>query len=343
MKDFIDYYELLGVSPRASTELINKAYRISAKNVHPDTGGSEAEFIRLQTAYETLIDDFKRREYDEIYTRVETLRYRNSGKENHNYEEQFQSTSTTNKTAPRKSETTTFQEPKKKKSLRSYIVIGFVLLSISAKLYNNISFTDDHEEVPYYFNETEESHTHSYENESSTEAIGNLVDVDEVVSNIESDETHEKGAFKTQGIETLDISTDFTEELTHKNVRLTVGFYSKHISQLIQLEKELELGSEVWEFGSDSEIVSFSAKEFQMWDNQLNEIYGVLREQLPRDMFIILRDSQRQWIKNRDQIANEAIIDFKGGSWESAVFDSARAKETRERCYWFLNNFKGLE
>ncbi len=68
------YYELLGVSPEASTKDVKSAFRRQAKKIHPDTAGSgraeegmrsrEAAMRRLLEAYRVLSDPEKRRAYD---------------------------------------------------------------------------------------------------------------------------------------------------------------------------------------------------------------------------------------------------------------------------------------
>lgn len=60
----VDYYELLGVGPGASTSEIKSAYRSLAKVMHPDAGGTSGTFRALQEAYETLSDPELRAEYD---------------------------------------------------------------------------------------------------------------------------------------------------------------------------------------------------------------------------------------------------------------------------------------
>ena len=57
-------YDVLGVSRDASAKDIKKAYFELAKVEHPDKGGSEEKFKKIQTAYEVLSDDEKRRHYE---------------------------------------------------------------------------------------------------------------------------------------------------------------------------------------------------------------------------------------------------------------------------------------
>ena len=62
-----DYYQILGLSPNASSEDIKKAYRSLALKYHPDRNQSkdaEEKFKEITAAYGVLIDETKRREYD---------------------------------------------------------------------------------------------------------------------------------------------------------------------------------------------------------------------------------------------------------------------------------------
>ena len=59
-----NYYQVLGVSENASQEEIKKAFKEKSKITHPDKGGSEEEFKKINNAYSTLSDKNKRNEYD---------------------------------------------------------------------------------------------------------------------------------------------------------------------------------------------------------------------------------------------------------------------------------------
>ncbi len=74
-EDVPDHYATLGLDRRCSSAQIRAAYRVLARQHHPDLNGSSRESVSrtqiLNAAYETLSDPEKRRGYDRILAAAE--------------------------------------------------------------------------------------------------------------------------------------------------------------------------------------------------------------------------------------------------------------------------------
>lgn len=77
-KDFIDYYEVLEVSPKATSETIERVFRYLAHRYHPDTSNTndKEKFNRLVEANQVLKDPVARAEFD-----IEFAKYQSGKKE----------------------------------------------------------------------------------------------------------------------------------------------------------------------------------------------------------------------------------------------------------------------
>src|ERR1700712_4010406 len=66
---FIDYYKVLGLDKKATTEDIKKAYRKLARKYHPDLNPNNKDanktFQEINEANEVLSDPEKRKKYDQ--------------------------------------------------------------------------------------------------------------------------------------------------------------------------------------------------------------------------------------------------------------------------------------
>jgi curved DNA-binding protein CbpA len=75
---FVDYYEVLQLSPNATSETVERVYRMLAKRFHPDNqdSGDAQRFAEVQRAYDTLADPPTRAAYDVKYDENRALTWK---------------------------------------------------------------------------------------------------------------------------------------------------------------------------------------------------------------------------------------------------------------------------
>src|SRR5208282_309281 len=75
---FIDYYEILEISPNANSGTIERMFRYLAQRYHPDNpdSGDRSLFDAIMEAYDTLRDPIKRVQYDIEHKDHSSLRWK---------------------------------------------------------------------------------------------------------------------------------------------------------------------------------------------------------------------------------------------------------------------------
>lgn len=72
---------------------------------------------------------------------------------------------------------------------------------------------------------------------------------------------------------------------------------------------------------------------YKLWDDALNHVWGVLKDNLSEDEFAQLLDGQRTWIDAKEKAVEEAGKEVEGGSMYPLVVNSEAARITEERVY----------
>ena len=54
-------------------------------------------------------------------------------------------------------------------------------------------------------------------------------------------------------------------------------YYKEYFVRLNELRQRLDNEVTIWGNGSTRDILAYSQKEYELWDDLLNEIYGVLK------------------------------------------------------------------
>ena len=91
-------------------------------------------------------------------------------------------------------------------------------------------------------------------------------------------------------------------------------------------------------FGNEGRLEYSSPKKeaedrWQVWGSLLNNIYGVLKNQLPAEEMKGLQTDLRNWLFHRDGMALKASEKYKGGTAEQPEYVLVLADLTEQRCY----------
>lgn len=163
----------------------------------------------------------------------------------------------------------------------------------------------------------------------NTSIAGNTgTDTNDIVSDGKTKDTNEK----------VDISNNVPvkdEEIA--NITPSVSMKVEYQRKLNETKKEMdELEAED---PSTYAMKNVEGTRYDVWDELLNEVYGVLQEQLSTEEMEQLRKEQREWIKYRDYTAKEASLKYKDGTIENLEYTAVLVNLTEERCYELVEDY----
>lgn len=84
---------------------------------------------------------------------------------------------------------------------------------------------------------------------------------------------------------------------------------------------------------TQSEMNSSSYIPYQIWDTELNSLWGRLEKALGEGQMQAVRDDEVNWISIKDKVAEEALISFEGGSMYPMMLNGEKSRITRNRAY----------
>ncbi len=121
---------------------------------------------------------------------------------------------------------------------------------------------------------------------------------------------------------------------------------SKVKSQYIQRMKKIDSESKKLDKEYDSDRGStqagmngISGEQAKLYDDELNEIYDYLKQNLSKEKAKELEKSEMAWIKEKENKIAEIKKQYNGGSVLPLMVNSEVAKESKERCYYLIDNY----
>ena len=190
--------------------------------------------------------------------------------------------------------------------------------------YNGLEDTTD-TELPFYalYNVEQEYgfSSYDYSQENSNDASGN-------------EEANPNGmSSDSEGANSSDTGSDSGEISAAKE--LAEASLRGARERVDVLEEKLESG-----YLSQIEMNQTSYKIYTIWDDQLNYIWKLMKENLSEDQMKDILTEQRAWIKKKEQKVKEAGAECEGGSLQPLIENTEAAELTRERAYELLDYFK---
>jgi uncharacterized protein YecT (DUF1311 family) len=111
------------------------------------------------------------------------------------------------------------------------------------------------------------------------------------------------------------------------------GTQQEYIAKLDAIEAGLKDLRPLYDEGTTVSMIDATTEEYQRWDKALNEIYTELKQQLSASEMADLKEKQLAWITYRDETADEASLEFEGGTMEPLEYTAVLGSVTKDRCY----------
>lgn len=80
------------------------------------------------------------------------------------------------------------------------------------------------------------------------------------------------------------------------------------------------------------EMVEYSGRMYEVSDDCLNELWNLIRYNVPEDKYVEILEEQRAWIKEKEEKAKKIADVYAGGSMASVDINDTLAQLTMERC-----------
>lgn len=119
--------------------------------------------------------------------------------------------------------------------------------------------------------------------------------------------------------------------------KVTENIKEEYLKKLNETKKEID-AMEATDTSTYA-LKDLAGNRWELWDDLLNEVYGVLEEQLSTEEMDQLREEQRNWLTYRDDTALEASLKYKGGTQEHLEYVTVLGNLTEERCYELVEEY----
>ncbi|OZU87606.1 hypothetical protein CIL03_16080 [Virgibacillus indicus] len=161
----------------------------------------------------------------------------------------------------------------------------------------------------------------------------------ENASNTDMTETDNSDSGDNNANEKVDTSNDVTAKEENPDTNITASLKEEYLKKLNDAKNKVE---EMRKNPIDDTTFALKKVEgdaYDILDGLLNEIYGVLENQLTKEEMDLLRIEQREWLDYRDHTAKEASLKYEGGTMEQYEYVRVENNLTEERCFELVEDY----
>lgn len=159
-------------------------------------------------------------------------------------------------------------------------------------------------------------------NSQNTENVQNTESQSEVAANTE-----------TETMSNTENDTEYDSQEPSETQTPTTGDAYDIEADIEELErKEAELVEKSNTDGvTQTEMNMYASQIYELWDNELNQIWDMLSDYMTETEFEALKIIQNEWIKERDKQMEEAAAENGGGSLAPMLKATTGAELTKEK------------
>lgn len=139
------------------------------------------------------------------------------------------------------------------------------------------------------------------------------------------------------------------------NVETESGFSSYLMDEVGKENTEFDITAEIAEIEEQYELMNssltkddltqldmnFLARDmYALWDDEINKVWGYLKDRLDKDTMNSLTSKQKEWITKKENAIKEAGSEYEGGSIRPMIEHLKGAELTRDRVYELIELLK---
>ncbi len=125
---------------------------------------------------------------------------------------------------------------------------------------------------------------------------------------------------------------EIEEEITAADITAEVAFVE---------EQYVEMNNRLTNEELNQSEMNFLAKDiYTLWDDEINKIWGYLKDTLDKDAMAKLTTVQKEWITKKENEIKKAGSEYEGGSIQPMIEFLKGAELTRERVYELIELLK---